>query len=223
LPSVLSTYADSLAEAPGGGAPQAGKAESRLVVSWRALLLGVLLLGTGVAVAVGISLQSSVPAPVIPRIRVVASPTEPAQTAAQPSTLAPAAGGATGPSETAGSPQGDPTHTTLTPSPAPAPEPRAHAGINPRTLTRTFRAQQSKIETCFAVHSKGLMVQPEIQVEFDLESSGKIKRVRVLPETFASSELGGCIERVARTTKFSKQGQSVSFAIPVRASRSKRN
>jgi eukaryotic-like serine/threonine-protein kinase len=225
--AVLSTSADLSIEMPGAVRPALASArESRLVIlSWRKLLLGVLLLGVFVAMVavVSVSMQTSAPAPVVPRIRVVASPTaepEPPRSPSGPfgasaARRAGSAGG--GPSSPATVP-----HPAVAVSAAPAPEPGIPTGPNPRALTRTFRGQQGKIETCFASHARGTGLQPEVQVEFDLESSGRIRRVRILPESFATTELGRCIERVARGTKFAKQGQSVSFAIPVRASRAPR-
>jgi eukaryotic-like serine/threonine-protein kinase len=218
--SALSPLAESSIEAPSASQlALESRRESRLVVvSWRKLLIGVLLLGAlvGAAVAVSISVQTSAPAPAVPRIRVVASPT------AEPESPGPVSVGAAAANSAGAAAQAAAPHPPVAVSVAPAPEPRGRSGPNPRTLTRTFRGQQGKIETCFASHAKGMGLAPEIQVEFDLESSGRIKRVRVLPATFATTELGRCIERVAGRTKFSKQGQAVSFAIPVRASRARR-
>jgi outer membrane biosynthesis protein TonB len=190
-----------------------------VIVSRRKLLLGVLLLTGLIAMALTVSLQPSTPPPVVPRIRVVASPTaEPEPSGATPDAIGTAAKPRAGSAGTGANSQAT---TPRAAGEGVTPEPRVRSGPNPRLLTRTFRGQQSKIEACFTSHARGTGLQPEVQVEFDLEASGRIKRVRVLPATFATTELGRCIERVARATKFSKQGQSVSFAIPVRASRTR--
>jgi serine/threonine protein kinase len=220
--SAPATWADPSMEAPVAVQlePEPRQDSRLVVVSWRKLVSGVLLLGVliAMAVAVSVSLQTSAPAPVVPRIRVVASPTsEPEPPGALPGPIGAAAKQTAGSAGAGAKSQAVSPHPPLAPSVAP--EPRVRNGPDPRSLTRAFRGQQGKIETCFASRARGTGLQPEIQVEFDLESSGRIKRVRILPPTFATTELGRCIERVARGTKFAKQGQSVSFAIPVRTSR----
>jgi serine/threonine protein kinase len=96
--------------------------------------------------------------------------------------------------------------------------PKRPRAPDPRDLTRAFRKQQPKIEGCFKQHAVGLQGQPRMQLEFDLDAKGALTHVQVMPESLSSTPLGQCVTRVARSTAFPAQGESVSFAIPVTAS-----
>lgn len=96
---------------------------------------------------------------------------------------------------------------------------RKPRGPDPRDLTRAFRKQQPQIEVCFKQHALSLEGQPRLQLEFDLNAKGKLTAVQLSPAAVASTALGQCLERVARATTFPAQGEDVSFAIPVTASR----
>jgi serine/threonine protein kinase len=157
--------------------------------------------------AIVVSLQGRGADPIVattPAIRVVETPVEPvaALPAAEP---APAIAEA----EPEGEPQRDPA----------ASEPRKPRGPDPRDLTRAFRKQQPKIESCFKQHALTLQGQPRLQLEFDLSAKGKLTAVSLTPAVVAGTALGKCIEGVARATTFPAQGEDISFAIPVVASR----
>ena len=104
-------------------------------------------------------------------------------------------------------------------------EPRAASGQrkprgpDPRDLTRAFRQQQPKIEACFKQHALALEGQPRLSLEFDLNAKGKLTHVQLVPAAVAGTALGKCLEGVARGTSFPAQGEDISFAIPVTASR----
>jgi hypothetical protein len=87
-------------------------------------------------------------------------------------------------------------------------------------LTRAFRKQHARIETCFAQHAVEVEGMAQMQVEFDLAASGRVEGARVMPAVLAKTALGKCLEQIATSTHFPPQGQAVSFAIPLTASRS---
>ena len=87
-------------------------------------------------------------------------------------------------------------------------------------LTRAFRKQHARIETCFTQHAVEVEGMAQMQVEFDLAASGRVEGVRVVPAVLAKTALGKCLEQIAVSTRFPPQGQAVSFAIPLTASRS---
>ena len=58
-----------------------------------------------------------------------------------------------------------------------------------------------------------------MQLEFDLSAKGKLTAVSLTPAVVAGTALGKCLEGVARATTFPPQGEDISFAIPVVASR----
>jgi serine/threonine-protein kinase len=88
------------------------------------------------------------------------------------------------------------------------------------TLTRAFRKQHARIEACFTEHAVEVEGLAQMQVEFDLASTGRVESARVMPSMLAKTPLGKCLEQVAISTRFGPQGQAVSFAIPLTASRS---
>jgi serine/threonine-protein kinase len=218
------TAVDPALGAATDGTPVA--AGRRLLASWQGAALGLVFVVSMAAVGLAMSLGGVRTPAVVPRFRVVASPQlvvppapeqEPATT---PASAAPVA--AVGASRSA------PDAAPVAPEPVALLKPRKDRSavrIGKRgtpdavALTQAFRGQQPKIEACFAAYSKDLVGQPAIQVEFDLDGAGRLKRAQVLPKAFGSTALGGCIERVSRTTKFPNQGQTVSFTIPVHASR----
>jgi serine/threonine-protein kinase len=117
--------------------------------------------------------------------------------------------------------------TTATVEPAVKPETTSERP--PRTgkpdalsLTRALRKQQARIEDCFTSYAVGVQGIPEMQLEFDLASSGKLEAVRVLPAALAKTPLGRCLEKVGAATQFAPQSRPISFAIPITASRSPR-
>jgi serine/threonine protein kinase len=92
-------------------------------------------------------------------------------------------------------------------------------GAEAHGLTLALRRQQAKLEGCFRQHSVELEGQPTMQLEFDLEASGAIKRVGITPKALAATSLGECLLAVGERTKFPEQAGPVSFAIPLTARR----
>jgi serine/threonine-protein kinase len=86
-------------------------------------------------------------------------------------------------------------------------------------LTLAMRRQQTKLEGCFKQHSVALEGQPVMQLEFDVDSSGKITRIDISPRALANTELGECLLAVGQRTKFPEQPKPVSFSIPLTARR----
>lgn len=159
--------------------------------------------------AIVVALQSRGAEPVVatPAIRVVETPIDPPPTAPPPVAEQPAAV-----DEPDLAPAAEEPHTT-------APSGTKKRGPDPRDLTRAFRKQQPQVEQCFKQHALTLSGQPRLQLEFDLNAKGKLTSVALSPATVASTALGKCLEGVARATTFPAQGEDISFAIPVVASR----
>ena len=167
--------------------------------------LGAFAAGLLVAIAavsgIVFALQRPPPTPALPQIRVV---TEPGGTAE----LSP------------GRPD-DERDVPGVDSAAPSDErkERSVRGPDPLSLTRAFRKQQGRIETCFTQHVQANEAPPAMQLEFDLSSAGRLNAVRLQPSKLRSTPLGRCLEQVANDTRFPPQGRAVSFAIPITASR----
>lgn len=173
----------------------------------RLLLFGLVVVGSLALVAIIVSLrgqpvQSAVAAPAI---RVVAEPDTP------PPVVEPAQG-----------PIVEPVDAPEPPEQESVKRPRAASrpsGPDPASLTRAFRKQQSRIEGCFKQHTVSIEGLPRMQLEFDLDASGKALSVQVTPKSVSGTPLGQCLRDVGNATRFPAQGQPVSFAIPITASR----
>jgi serine/threonine-protein kinase len=167
----------------------------------RAIVLGMVVLGCLGLVAIWLSLRSAPAAPPsVPKIRVVALPIVPS--APEPNQAATAGGVAP---------------VTTRQLERPARKEAKRNGPDARALTQAFRKQQSKLEACFKQNSVSLEGRPTTQLAFDLDAAGKLTRVELTPQVLASTPLGGCLLRVARSTAFPAQGRAVSFAIPLSA------
>jgi hypothetical protein len=93
------------------------------------------------------------------------------------------------------------------------------SGPDPASLTRAFRKQQARIEGCFKQHTVSIEGLPRMQLEFEVDASGKALNVQVTPSSVSGTPLGQCLRDVGTATRFPAQGQPVSFAIPITASR----
>jgi serine/threonine-protein kinase len=90
---------------------------------------------------------------------------------------------------------------------------------NAEELTRAFRRQQGPIAGCFEQHAVGLSGVPVVTLEFSLDEAGTLLSAQLSPRALAGTPLGQCIQRIALKTQFPAQGRSVSFAIPLSASK----
>jgi serine/threonine protein kinase len=170
----------------------------------RGMVLGLCAVACLATAAIVLVLARPVPPPptAVP-IRVVSTSNEPTvvhQPVAPPSSAV--------------QPAANDAPATATDKPKPA-----KRGAEAHGFTLALRRQQAKLEGCFRQHSVELEGQPTMQLEFDLEASGAIKRVGISPKALAATSLGECLLSVAQRTKFPEQANAVSFAIPLTARR----
>lgn len=173
------------------------------------LFLALALIGALAVVAITVALlRPPQAAPSMPPIRVVAEPTPPQP----PPVVAPS------------TEESAPQRSTVTEAEPSTRKPRrgggSQGGPDPAGLTKAFRKQQGKIEQCFKEHTAAVQGMPRMQLEFELDAAGKVLNVGVDPSALAGTPLGQCLRNVGKTTRFPGQGQPVSFAIPITASRS---
>jgi serine/threonine-protein kinase len=88
---------------------------------------------------------------------------------------------------------------------------------DPKLLTRVFARQQARVQLCFSTHGDQLDTRPELSIEFHVSASGAVEQAELTPVTIAKTELGACLSRVARSTRFPKLTEGVAFRIPVTA------
>ncbi len=168
---------------------------------WVFLALGVVGALALVAIVLVFQGRSPEPAASVPPIRVVAEPTAQAPVVVEPE------------EEPAEEAAPEPTRTATPSKPR-----KASSEPDPAGLTKAFRKQQGKIEACFKQYTSEIQGTPRIQLEFDIDASGKIVKVAATPTAIASTPLGKCLQDVGKQTRFPSQGQALSFAIPITAS-----
>lgn len=184
-------------------------------------LVGIAGFAIAVVLAVGVfvlSRQDAVPPPPVQVVAVPAVPPQPAD-----------------PSNSGAKPALDDEHTDIAePQPADVHAPdkstekasrrakrKPRPGPSAAQLTRAFRRRHAKVERCFASHAHDLKGAPKLEVEFSINARGAIQRSALHPSNVGSTPLGACILKVAQTTRFPGQGESVTFRIPVTAKRVK--
>jgi serine/threonine protein kinase len=175
---------------------------------WLFLALGVVGALALVAIVVSLAPRGTDSASAMPPIRVVAEPTTPPAPVveAQPADL----------------PEDDPQGASARNGAAvdPRRQPRKTSNDpDPAGLTKAFRKQQGKVEECFKQHTAQVQGMPRMQLEFELDKAGKVLSVAATPATVGGTPLGKCLLDVGKTTRFPAQGQPISFAIPITASR----
>jgi serine/threonine-protein kinase len=137
---------------------------------------------------------------------VTAPPEQPAQPAsAQPATPAPIEA-APAPSE---------THEEAITAPAQQAPKHAPPPPSPQALTRAFGHRQARVEACFAKHATSLSADPHLSLHFHVGTSGDVVDVQLEPAALASSPLGECLLKTARSSYFGPQQHDVSFRIPI--------
>jgi len=169
----------------------------------RGMMIGMCAVGCLATAAILLTfLRPAAPAPAPAPIRVVSASNE------QPPVAPPQQNLATGPVT------GEPGNAQTKPKPD-----KTKRGPDAQGLTQALRRQQTKLEGCFKQHSVELEGQPTMQLEFDVEPSGAIRRVAISPRALASTALGECLLAIGQRTKFPEQPKAVSFAIPLTARR----
>jgi TonB family protein len=84
-------------------------------------------------------------------------------------------------------------------------------------LTQRFSKHQGGVQACFRSNPDQAKSTPNVQISFNVSSSGKVNRAGLIPSSVASTPLGSCLLRVARGASFGALTESVSFRIPVSA------
>lgn len=210
-PVAVSPPTATLKELNGAGASRASSSKARLIVAGGAAAL--------LAASAGAAAMLRAPsAPPATRYMVVERGAA-AATSAEPRPVSEASSAAATqtaevPIDTA--PSAALAREVVSPSPPTTPQ-RPDA----TRLSATFRAQQPKVERCFASHVSDLE-QPQVSIRFKADSAGRVTSAELVPSSLSSSALGQCLLGVARSTSFGPQGRDVTFTIPITARRVKR-
>jgi hypothetical protein len=81
-------------------------------------------------------------------------------------------------------------------------------------LTRAFERQTGAITVCFRQHPDGVGGEP-IWLRLQIDVRGKVVGAEVLPADLAATELGKCLEQVARAAQFGPQPKPATFRLPI--------
>jgi serine/threonine-protein kinase len=176
---------------------------------------GLLIFGlAGVALFVGgaaYALLRPAPAPPAPRFLLIEKESEPGQVALpNPSALPNASSVAPSPLPSSGSTGS--SGASLGPK-----APRGSAEAPGSSITAAFQKQRARVEACFRAQPGEASAQPQLTIRFQIEATGAVRSVELLPAAVAGSALGGCILAVARSTRFPPGEAPVSFTIPITA------
>jgi len=95
--------------------------------------------------------------------------------------------------------------------------PRQPAQTSAQRLKRAFGRQKGKIARCFNQHAVDVSGAPELSIRFTVETDGAISMAELTPASLRSTDLGHCIEKVARATRFGRQSKKVTFRVPLKA------
>jgi serine/threonine protein kinase len=98
-----------------------------------------------------------------------------------------------------------------------ASEASERSNSTPRQLTIYVMRRREAVERCFDAHAKQLAGRPQLELRFQLETTGKVQRVDLFPEALADTGLGRCLLEVARGTRFPPQAEVVAFRVPITA------
>jgi serine/threonine protein kinase len=93
--------------------------------------------------------------------------------------------------------------------------PPALAQSRPERFSETFARKEPALLRCFAAYPGEASGAPEISVRFRVGLEGEVLSADVLPKALAGTALGGCVEGVARGTRFGRQTEPVTLRIPV--------
>jgi len=176
------------------------------------LLLGVSIGAGLMAVVAGALLlllaREPASAPAAARFIVVESPERKAR-AAEPVAAA-AEQPASAPVESA-----PPAIEAAKPEPVQSAKPVRASGAS--ALTRQFARRQPALEACFERYAAELQGRPEISVNFEVATSGRVSSAALSPAALNGTPLGDCLLSIARATDFGPQAKPVAFAIPLLA------
>ncbi len=100
-------------------------------------------------------------------------------------------------------------------------KPPASKGPNTAAITAAFKKKKGKIHACFINHPDDLSGQPKLSINFHISTSGQVEKAVLSSKRLTTTKLGGCLLRVAQSTKFPPQDERISFRIPVTISRVK--
>ena len=111
-----------------------------------------------------------------------------------------------------------PATTALVPV---TPPPSAKASANPADaatqLTLALHSRQGLIQSCFETHVKQVAGAPEVSLKVQLDETGTVLKVRLLPATLEATPLGQCLLGVAKQTEFPAPGQRLTLTLPITA------
>ena len=87
-------------------------------------------------------------------------------------------------------------------------------------LSNVFQKEQRSVERCLANNESLLAGIDRIFVRFAVDAAGHVTRSSVTPPRLSGTALAGCIENIAKKTRFPALNKSLSFAIPIAVTRS---
>jgi len=83
-------------------------------------------------------------------------------------------------------------------------------------LSRVFAQREPALRACYERHASEIHGSPRIEFRFEVTPEGQVETAQVRPAALGATALGGCLQRVARETRFGHLSEPVrSFLIPI--------
>ena len=96
---------------------------------------------------------------------------------------------------------------------------KAGSASGASSLSAAFQRQSGRVAQCFRANAGDFAEQPPVTVRFKIDGSGNVQTAELSPAAVSTSALGGCILSAARATHFPATGATVSFTVPITATR----
>lgn len=86
---------------------------------------------------------------------------------------------------------------------------------------KAMRRSRKPLGACLDKHAVDVQGTPNLRVEVDIATSGKVSSLRVLPRAVAATALGACIRNVIRAVEFGKHDDPVTATFPLSIKRTR--
>jgi TonB family protein len=75
---------------------------------------------------------------------------------------------------------------------------------------------EADFHQCFEGQTATARAQFEVEITFDVDTTGGVTSARLNPNSLGLTSLGQCVLTVAQNVQFEPQAKALSFSIPIR-------
>ena len=81
--------------------------------------------------------------------------------------------------------------------------------------TRAIGRSRKRLSACLEKHAVTVQGSPNLRIKLDIETSGKVSSLSILPSSVAKTDLGRCVSDIIRGIDFGKHDEPVQATIPL--------